>query len=114
MNEYELIFILRPNITDQEVGTIRNDIKARIQAHGGNVVKEHNWGKRQLGFPVNDYTEGNYTYYDVSLPADQAAKFSEQMRIDERVMRFMFTRADKHGVAVKTPKKSAKTTSAEV
>ena len=95
MNKYELIYIVRPQITDEDLGVIRSHVQEQITALEGVVEEEHNWGKRQLGFEIKDQTEGIYTFVQVDLPPTNSPKLKEQLKIDERIIRFMLTRADK-------------------
>lgn len=95
MNSYELIYILKPELTEEDLGIIRADIQNRISTLEGKVEKEDNWGKRQLGYEIKDHTEGIYTYVRLDLPPLNSVKLKEQMKIDERIIRFMITRSDK-------------------
>ena len=91
MKDYDLIFITRPDVTDQDIGTVRADIKNQVEALNGTVDKEDLWGKRQLAFEIKDYTEGIYTLYKVKLPPEAPVRLKEQLKIDERVIRYMLT-----------------------
>ena len=95
MNTYELIYVLKPDITDQDIGSIRSDIKNSILEIEGKIEKEDDWGKRQLGFEIKDCFEGIYTFVEVQLPPENSNKLRDKLKIDERIIRFMLTRADK-------------------
>ena len=78
-------------MTEQDLGTVRLDVKNRIAGLNGTVEKEDSWGKRQLAFEVKDFTEGFYTLVKMNLPEDGPVKLREQLRIDERIIRYMVT-----------------------
>jgi small subunit ribosomal protein S6 len=78
-------------MTEQDLGTVRSDVKNRIAGLNGTVGKEDNWGKRQLAFEIKDFTEGFYTLVKMNLPEDGPVKLREQLRIDERIIRYMVT-----------------------
>ena len=91
MRDYELIFVARPDITDEDVGTVRLDVKNLVEKHEGSIEKENLWGKRQLAFEVKDFTEGTYTMFNIKLPPSAAGLIKEQLRIDERIIRYILT-----------------------
>jgi small subunit ribosomal protein S6 len=92
VKSYELVYIVRPDITDQDLGTVRADVKNRIAALDGVVEKEDAWGKRQLAFEIKDFTEGHYTLVTIQLPPEEGPKkLREQLKIDERIIRYMLT-----------------------
>jgi small subunit ribosomal protein S6 len=55
------------------------------------VEKEDNWGRRQLAYEIKDFTEGVYSLLYVNLPSEGPVKLKEQLRIDERIIRYMLT-----------------------
>ena len=91
MRSYELIFVVRPELTDGEVGTIRSDVRNQIAGLNGTVEKEDPWGRRQLAFEIKDCTEGIYTMFDVNLPPESSGKLNDQLKIDERIIRYLMT-----------------------
>jgi small subunit ribosomal protein S6 len=91
LNSYELVYVVRPDLTEQDLGTVRLDVKNQIAALNGTVEKEDNWGRRQLAFEIKDFTEGVYSLLYINLPPDGPGKLKEQLRIDERVIRYMLT-----------------------
>ena len=94
MHNYELLYVVRPDLTDQDVGTLRADIQNQVTKMNGEIVREDDWGKRQLAFEIKDYTEGVYTLLTFRLPPENPGKLKEQLKIDERVIRYMLTVAE--------------------
>jgi small subunit ribosomal protein S6 len=91
LKSYELVYVIRPDLTEQDLGTARLDVKNHIAALNGTVEKEDNWGRRQLAFEIKDFTEGVYSLLYVNLPPEGPGKLKEQLRIDERIIRYMLT-----------------------
>jgi small subunit ribosomal protein S6 len=54
--EYETIFILRPDSTDQIQDTVRTRIEGVMEKLEGRLLKYDNWGKRKLAFDIRDRT----------------------------------------------------------
>jgi ribosomal protein S6 len=57
--EYETIYILRPDITNEAVGAVNTKIRGVIEAGGGTLLKVENWGKRRLAYEVQEADEGD-------------------------------------------------------
>ena len=91
MRDYELVYVVRPDLTDQDIGTVRSDVQDRITGLDGTVEKEDAWGKRQLAFEIRDHTEGIYTLVVVKLPPDGPTELRKQLKLDERIIRFQIT-----------------------
>ncbi|HDS29701.1 MAG TPA: 30S ribosomal protein S6 [Firmicutes bacterium] len=105
LNSYELVYIVRPDLTDQDVGTVRADVKNRITSMDGTVEAEDDWGRRQLAFEIKDFTEGTYTLVKFNLPPENPGKLRDQLKIDERIIRYMITKAEpKKGKVEQKPK----------
>jgi small subunit ribosomal protein S6 len=95
VKNYELLYITRADITDQDLSVVRLDIQNKISALDGVVEKEEPWGKRQLAYEVNDQTEGIYTLIQMKMPSEGPVKLKEHLKIDERVIRYMITSKDR-------------------
>ncbi len=91
MKSYELLYVVRPDLTDQDVGTVHAEVKTRIETLNGTIEKENVWGKRQLAYEIKDFTEGIYTLVDMKLPEDGPGRLKEQLKIDERIIRYLLT-----------------------
>ncbi len=106
MHDYELLYIVRPDLTDQDVGTARADVQNHITGLNGEIVKEEEWGKRQLAFEIKDFTEGVYTLLNFKLPPENPGKLKEQLKIDERVIRYILTVPEVKRVVVEIKKRA--------
>ena len=104
MRDYELVFIVKPDLTDQVIGTVTAEIKQLAENFGGTVAKEELWGRKQLSFEIKDYTEGVYTFLKLQLPNEAPIKLRDQLKLDERIIRFMITVKEPR----KIPKEAAK------
>jgi small subunit ribosomal protein S6 len=82
---------VRPDLTDQDAGTVRSDVQNHIAALDGTIDKEDIWGKRQLSFEIKDFTEGFYTLYVTKLPPEGVKTLNDRLKIDERIIRHSIT-----------------------
>ncbi|MDD5173869.1 MAG: 30S ribosomal protein S6 [Candidatus Omnitrophota bacterium] len=92
MENYEGIFIIKPEIKDEDVKNIFKVISESVVKHGGAIKKEEPWGKRSLAYPVKKSKEGHYFKLDFSAPTNAIAKLEEAYRLNSDILRTMITR----------------------
>ena len=92
MENYEGIFIIKPEIKDEEVKSVFKIISDHVTKNGGMIKKEEPWGKRSLAYPVDKAKEGHYLKLDFSAPTSAIAKLEEAYRLNNDILRTMITR----------------------
>lgn len=89
MRDYELIFIIHPDLDESAF----NDIVARIQGWitgaGGEIVKVDLWGKRKLAYPIRKQTEGQYVLIESKMEPSENAELERNLGLLEPVMRYL-------------------------
>src|SRR5688572_18586219 len=98
MNQYELVMILTPVLSEDEQKQVITFFEKFIGENGGEIVHQENWGLRQLAFSIKNKTTGIYHLMEFRGPADIIHKLEVQFGRDERLIRFMFTRLDKYSI----------------
>ena len=58
--QYELVYIMTPEATEQEVADLHTQIEAIVTRYQGELVKTENWGRRKLAFRIGKHREGTY------------------------------------------------------
>jgi len=92
MENYEGIFIIRPEIKDEDVKNVFKVISDGVTKNGGTVKKEEPWGRKSLAYPVKKTKEGHYFKLDFSAPTGAIAKLEEACRLNGDILRTMITR----------------------
>ncbi len=92
MENYEGIFIIKPEITDEDVKNVFKVIVDSVTKHGGTIKKEEPWGKRSLAYPVKKAKEGHYFKLDFLAPTSAIAKLEEAYGLNDDILRTMITR----------------------
>lgn len=80
--------------------------KGVITGNGGEIVHEENWGLKKLAYPIQKKSTGFYYLIEFKAPGDLIDKLEIQYRRDERVIRFLTFRMDKHSVEYAQKKRS--------
>jgi small subunit ribosomal protein S6 len=65
VSNYELVLIVSPDVTDEEMPDFIAKLGELINKVGGSVDEVNQWGKRQLAYPIKRFTEGNYVTKDI-------------------------------------------------
>ncbi|HVA33724.1 MAG TPA: 30S ribosomal protein S6, partial [Candidatus Baltobacteraceae bacterium] len=60
MTDYEVTYILRPGLEENEVEERANAIAEIVKTHGGEIVSVEKLGRKRLAYEINDVREGNY------------------------------------------------------
>ena len=98
MNNYELIMILNPVMSEEEVRTITAKYRGMVTDTCGSIVNEEAWGMRQLAYPIQKKTTGIYHLVEFTGPGDIVEQMEIQFKRDDVIMRQMITRLDKYAV----------------
>lgn len=96
MNRYETVFILTPVLSEEQAAETVAKFKGLITKDGNKIVHEENWGLRKLAYPIQKKSTGFYYLLDFEANPELIRPFETEFRRDERVLRFLTTRMDKH------------------
>ena len=87
MRTYEALYIVRPDLKDDEIQTVAKEVETLITTNGGTIVRSETWGKRKLAYEVKKYTEGVYILVRFESTADFAARLETHFRLSENIIR---------------------------
>ncbi len=108
MNQYETVFILNPVLSDDQVREMVDKFTGQLKSNGANIINVEKWGLKKLAYPIDKKKSGFYQLVEFTAPAEAIALMEVEMRRDERVMRFLTVRHDKHGVDFATKRRTKK------
>jgi small subunit ribosomal protein S6 len=95
MHDYEITFILNPNLADDEATANTERISTLITNGGGEIVDVHPWGgKRRLAYPIEHHRDGYYVTTKFRAMPETAYGLDAQIRINDNVMRHLVVRMD--------------------
>jgi len=113
MNNYELMVIFTPVLSDEEFKTEQKKYAALVKEIGGDVVAENPWGLKSLAYPIHKKTTGLYWVLEYTAPSDFNEKLKVQLLRDENVLRHLCTKLDKYAVEYNAKKRSGVKTGTE-
>lgn len=93
MRTYEVLFILSPQVTEEEATAHIADFKSIAEKNGATLKNEEAWGRRRLAYPINKSNEGIYHLF--VLESDQSlSELDRRMKNVDRVLRHVIVRTD--------------------
>ena len=113
MNNYELMVIFTPVLSDDEFKTEQKKFAALVIENGGTIVAENPWGLKSLAYPIQKKTTGLYWVLEYTAPSDFNEKLKIQLLRDEAVLRHLCTKLDKYAVEYNAKKRSGVKTGTE-
>ena len=90
--EYEIVMILSPEATEEEIGATVERVDGLITERGGEVAEHALWGLKRLAFPVMKFAEGNYVLTKFSLDASAAPDLTRSLTASQDIIRFLVTK----------------------
>ncbi|MCJ7833333.1 MAG: 30S ribosomal protein S6 [Deltaproteobacteria bacterium] len=89
MKRYELIFIVQPELSEEEVKTITDRFLQIITAQKGTLIKTEDWGKRRLAYDINKQSKGTYILVDFYGPGSMIKEIERNLKIDDNILKFL-------------------------
>ena len=91
---YELMFIVRPDMTEEDLDKLLAMLHSIVPASGGNIVKVDKMGKRRLAYTVKRFHEGIYVLMVVEGGGAVIHELERRLRVTEQVIKFLTVRTD--------------------
>ena len=113
MNNYELMVIFTPVLSDEEFKAEQKKYAKFVKDNGGAVVAENAWGLKALAYPIQKKTTGLYWVLEYQAPSEFNEKLKIQMLRDDSVLRQLCTKLDKYAVEYNARKRSGVKTGTE-
>jgi small subunit ribosomal protein S6 len=105
MNQYETVFILTPVLSEDQMKEAVKKYEEFLVENGAEIVHKENWGLRKLVYPIQKKTTGFYNLFEYKSDGQIIAKLELQLKRDERVLRFLTVKLDKHAIAYNEKKR---------
>ena len=108
MRMYETIFIVQPDLGEEEMKGISTKVQDVIASMNGDFKRLEDWGARKLAYPINKFARGRYYYLRFDGDAALIAELERRLRLDDKVIRYQSVKLEKEvSVAAAIPTKVA-------
>jgi len=91
MRDYEIIFIVHPDLEETATKEIVDRIEGWIREGEGAIEEVDSWGRRKLAYPIRKQFEGQYFLLHTQLNPSFVIELERNLRFLEPVMRFLIT-----------------------
>ncbi|MCZ2126862.1 MAG: 30S ribosomal protein S6 [Anaerolineales bacterium] len=91
MRNYELMFIVQPDLDETAFTGILDKIKGWVAESGGSVDKTEVLGRRRMAYAIKKYRDGQYVLFNVTMNPAATSGLERNLRYQESVMRHMLT-----------------------
>ena len=105
MNQYETVFILTPVLSDEQMTEAVKKFEDILTNNGAEIVFEDFWGMRKLAYPIQKKSSGFYQLIEFKAEGNVIETVETELKRDERVLRFLTVKLDKHAVAYNEKKR---------
>ena len=92
--QYELVYIVTPEATDQEVADLHTQVEQIVQRFNGIFDKTENWGRRKLAYDIGKHREGTYVVETISGSGELMKEIDRRLRVIDQVIRHLIVRVD--------------------
>ena len=92
MRTYDVLLIVDPRLTDEEVAQLGGRLQEALVTLGGEVVSSDDWGRRRLVFELRKQREGHYLLLQVRAIPTVVREYERQLKLNESVLRFLTMR----------------------
>jgi len=93
MPSYELVLIVNPEVTDEEMPDFIAKLSELISKNGGSVDEVNQWGRKQLAYPIKRSTEGNYVLTKLTLKPTSTKDIEANFRLSGKILRHLLVRS---------------------
>ena len=94
MRNYEIMFIVNPNASEEEIDKINGQLESIITSGGGKIEKIEKMGKRRLAYEIDKHREGHYVLFVIAANGDIVKECERRLRVMDAVIKYITVRTD--------------------
>ena len=94
MRNYEIIFIVRPDVTEEDVDKLIAQMEGVVAGAGGKLEKVEKLGRRRLAYRVQKQREGFYVLFRLQGSGDTVKEFERRLKVIDTVIKYLSVRID--------------------
>jgi small subunit ribosomal protein S6 len=110
--QYELVYIVSPDATEQEVADLHTQIEQIVQRYNGTFDKTENWGRRKLAYEIGKHREGTYVVETITGSGELMKEIDRRLRVIDSVIRHLVVRVDEELLVAERTRSERAATSA--
>lgn len=88
MRHYELIYIVNPNLNDEDFRELVKRYNSTIETLNGIIIKTQEWGKQRLAYRIKKFYNGVYVYVEFCAENESIAEIERNLKLDDNILKF--------------------------
>lgn len=107
---YELTLLILPDLSEFDAQKAVDKVRGMITSRDGQIIQEHNWGKKRLAYHIKKADSGYYHTIIFTIPKEAINEISHDILLMPEILRYLSISLDKEGVVIDqlfTPEKEA-------
>ena len=92
MNQYELLYIVPVQYTEDELAPIKQKVRQSIEKSGGKITLEDSLGKKKLAYPIKKFFQGYYLLNHFELDGSKLISLEKNLRLTDEIMRHIIVK----------------------
>ena len=98
--KYELVYVVSPDASDEQVTGLHTQVEETITRLGGQLEKTENWGRRKLAYEIGRHKEGTYVLEVINGSGELMKELDRRLKVLDYVIRHLVVRVDEHEAVV--------------
>ena len=95
MKKYEIMFIVRPTLGEDEVKKVIKDFGKTLTTNGAKITNENDMGQRELAYEIKDFKSGFYYVYEIEAKDDKAINEFNRLALSSKdIIRHLITKKE--------------------
>ena|SRR5687767_319611 len=92
--KYELVYIVSPDASDDQVAELHTQVEGIVQRMGGTLEKTENWGRKKLAYEIGRHKEGTYVLEVILGSGEMMKEIDRRLKVFDLVVRHLSVRVD--------------------
>ena len=88
MRHYEVIYIVNPNLGDEDYKEVIKKFNDLVEKGGGTVVKVKEWGKQRLAYDIRKFDKGTYVLLEYCARPGGSVELEREFKLEDRILKF--------------------------
>ena len=98
--KYELVYVVSPDATDEQVTEVHTQVDSIVQRMHGQLEKTDNWGRRKLAYEIGRHKEGTYVLEVINGDGELMKEIDRRLKVTDLVIRHLVVRVDEEQAVV--------------
>lgn len=108
MRTYETLYIIKPDVPEDEVQTLAKQLETLVVSDGGEIVRSEIWGKRRLAYEVKKFSEGYYVLLRFTGNAGIVQRIENHFHLADAIIRHLLVLFDERTLRLEANQKKRK------